>query len=89
MNISNRERLEASLSAGHLNRVPVILWRYFPMDDQDPLRLAQATIQFQKQFDFDAVKVTPTSSFCVKDWGVKDIWRGSSEGTRDYIKHPI
>jgi uroporphyrinogen decarboxylase len=89
MNISHRQRIEACLTAGSLDRVPVILWRHFPVDDQDPLRLAQATIHFQKQFDFDAVKVTPASSFCVKDWGAEDIWRGASEGTREYIKHPI
>lgn len=89
MNSNHRERIEACLSGKSLDRVPVMLWRHFPIDDQDPLRLAAATIQFQKQFDFDAVKVTPASSFCVKDWGAEDVWNGATEGTRDYIKFPI
>lgn len=89
MNLTHRERIEACLSGKQLDRVPVALWRHFPVDDQDPLRLAEATIQFQRQFDFDAVKVTPASSFCVKDWGIEDLWRGASEGTREYIKYPI
>ncbi len=89
MSRTHRERIEACLSGKSLDRVPVMLWRHFPVDDQEPLRLAAATVQFQRQFDFDAIKVTPASSYCVKDWGVDDAWRGAVEGTRDYTKHPI
>ncbi|MCS6906707.1 MAG: uroporphyrinogen decarboxylase family protein [Anaerolineales bacterium] len=89
MNLTHRERIEACLSGKTLDRVPVMLWRHFPVDDQDPYRLAAATVQFQRQFDFDAVKVTPASSFCVKDWGAEDLWQGDPEGTRNYIKYPV
>ncbi len=89
MSLSHRARIEACIEGKPLDRVPVMLWRHFPVDDQELLRLAAATIQFQKQFDFDAIKVTPASSYCVKDWGADDVWKGASEGTRDYIKHPI
>jgi uroporphyrinogen decarboxylase len=61
------------------------LWRHFPVDDQAPGSLASATVDFQRTYDFDLVKVTPSSSFCVKDWGARDEWRGAPEGTRDYI----
>jgi uroporphyrinogen decarboxylase len=44
---------------------------------------------FQRTFDFDLVKVTPASSYCLKDWGVQDTWRGNSEGTRDYDQRVI
>lgn len=90
--MNHRERLEACLSEERMDRPPVALWRHFPVDDQSPDSLAEATINFQKTFDFDLVKVTPASSFCIKDWGVRDEWRGSSEGTRVYqvraIQHP-
>lgn len=89
MNLNHRERLQACVSGGRVDRVPVALWRHFPVDDQDPKLLAKATIEFQRLFDFDLVKVTPASSFCLKDWGVQDAWRGSTEGTRDYIKRVI
>ena len=87
--MNHRERLEACLAGKAVDRVPVALWRHFPVDDQEPRRLAEATLNYQKTFDFDLVKVTPASSFCLKDWGVIDVWRGSSEGTRDYTKHVI
>lgn len=87
--ITHRQRLENCLSNHPLDRVPVALWRHFPVDDQTPEGLARATLDYQKFFDFDLVKVTPASSFCLKDWGVQDEWRGASEGTRDYTQRVI
>ncbi len=88
----HRERLEASIANQAVDRPPVALWRHFPVDDQSPARLSEATVDFQRAYDFDLVKVTPASSFCIKDWGAKDEWHGASEGTREYtqrvIQHP-
>ncbi len=81
---THRQRLEACLTNAVPDRVPVALWRHFPVDDQTPEGLAQAALAFQHSFDFDLVKVTPASSFCLKDWGVQDVWQGATEGTRDY-----
>lgn len=87
--ITHRQRLENCLSDSPNDRVPVALWRHFPVDDQTPEALAAATLEYQRTFDFDLVKVTPASSFCLKDWGAQDEWRGSSEGTRIYTKYVI
>lgn len=81
--------MENCLTNGPLDRPPVALWRHFPVDDQVAESLAIATINFQKTFDFDFIKVTPASSFCIKDWGIQDDWRGATEGTRDYTKRVI
>ncbi|MEJ5313187.1 MULTISPECIES: uroporphyrinogen decarboxylase family protein [Anaerolinea] len=90
--ISHRERLETCLSGEIPDRVPVALWRHFPVDDQTPEGLAASTAAFQRMYDFDLIKVTPASSFCLKDWGAEDEWRGNPEGTREYtrrvIQHP-
>lgn len=92
MSISHRERLETTLTGEKPDRPPIALWHHFPMDDQDPARQAKATIAFQNQFDLDFIKVMPASSFCIRDWGVEDEWRGHKEGTRAYthraIHHP-
>ncbi len=86
---THRERLEACLAGQQPDRTPVALWRHFPVDDQTPEGLAAATAAFQRTFDFDLIKVTPSSSFCIKDWGVDDRWTGNPEGTRDYIQRAI
>jgi len=82
--ITHRQRLETCLSGEKPDRSPVALWRHFQVDDQHPGRLAAAVLNFQKTYDFDLVKVTPASSYCIKDWGSQDEWRGAIEGTRDY-----
>ena len=86
---THRERIEACLSNQALDRPPVALWRHWPVDDQTPQGLARAILVFQRTFDFDLVKVTPSSSYCLRDWGAQDEWRGDSEGTRDYVGHVI
>jgi len=87
--LSHRDRMQALLANQHLDRLPIALWRHFPVDDQDPETLAAATLNFQNTFDFDLVKVTPASSFCLKDWGAEDRWEGNTEGTRKYTKHVV
>lgn len=88
-NMNKRERLEAAIHGQALDRPPVALWRHFPGDDQKAEDLAASTVAFQRQYDFDFIKVTPASSFCVRDWGVEDQWLGNQEGTREYSRQPV
>ncbi len=89
MALSKRERLERTVAGEETDRVPVALWRHWPGDDQRAVDLAEATIAFQRQWDFDFVKVTPASSYCVTDYGVQDRWQGNLEGTREYVRHAV
>lgn len=86
---THKERIQASMKGEVIDHPPVALWRHFPVDDQSPGTLAKATLHFQQTYDFDLVKVTPASSFCLKDWGVEDEWKGHTEGTRQYTKRVI
>lgn len=87
--LTHRQRMENCLSGNANDRPPVALWRHFPVDDQDPGLLAKATLHYQTTYDFDLVKVTPASSYCLRDWGVEDEWRGAGEGTRQYTRRVI
>jgi uroporphyrinogen decarboxylase len=87
--MNHYQRLEATIAKEAVDRPAIALWRHFPVDDQSPVNLADATISFQRDYDFDLVKVTPASSFSVRDWGAQDEWRGASEGTRDYTRRVI
>ncbi len=83
--LSHRKRLEKVLSGEKADRIPFSFWRHFPIDDQSPEGLARSVLEYQALYDFDFVKVTPSSSFCLSDYGIKDEWRGNPEGTRDYV----
>ncbi|MCS7221415.1 MAG: uroporphyrinogen decarboxylase family protein [Anaerolineae bacterium] len=87
--MSKRERLEATFRGQPVDRVAVALWRHWPVDDQRAEDLARSTIAFQREFDFDFIKVTPSSDFCLEDWGTESVWLGDSEGTRQYVRHPV
>lgn len=89
MALSKRERLERLMAGERADRPGVALWRHWPGDDQDAVELARSTIEWQQQYDWDFVKVTPDSNFCVDCWGVRSRWAGGDEGSRKYVSHPI
>ncbi|MEJ2748869.1 MAG: uroporphyrinogen decarboxylase family protein [Anaerolineae bacterium] len=86
---NKRQRLEAAIAGEAPDRIPVALWRHWPGDDQDAEALAAAHLQWQRDYDWDLLKVGPSSSYSVVDWGVRDHWVGHIEGTREYTHRPI
>jgi uroporphyrinogen decarboxylase len=87
--MNKRERLEKTVAGEATDRVPVAFWRHWPGDDQRPADLARSILDFQQRWDFDLIKVTPSSSYCIKDYGVEDQWVGHLEGTRQYTKRAV
>ena len=82
--LRKRRRLEATMAGEPADRPPVALWRHWPGDDQRGPDLARATLAFQRTFDFDFIKVTPSSNYCLADWAAESQWVGHFHGTRDY-----
>ncbi len=83
--MSKRARLEATIAGEPVDRVAAALWRHWPVDDQRGEDLARSTLDFQRAFDFDFIKVTPSSNYCLADWGAESRWVGKTdEGTREW-----
>ena len=80
--MDKRTRLETIFAGERPDRPAVALWRHWPVDDQRGDALARATLEFQQIFDFDFVKVTPSSNYCVAGYGAETRWEGNLEGTR-------
>ena len=87
--MTKRERLSATINGQEVDRIAVALWRHFPGDDQRPADLAQSQLVWQREYDWDFIKVSPSSSFHVLDWGVQDEWQGGNEGSRVYTKRVV
>ena len=83
--MTRRERLLATIAGEPTDRIAVALWRHFPGDDQRPADLADATLTWQAQYDWDFIKVSPASSYCLVDWGIQTRFGGGDEGTREYL----
>lgn len=87
--MTRRERLQATVAGAPVDRPAVALWRHFPGDDQRPADLASATLMWQATWDWDFIKVSPASSYCLVDWGVEDRWIGGDEGNRQYTRRVV
>ncbi len=79
----------AAVAGTPVDVVPVALWRHFPKDDQRAESLATAHVAFQQQYEWDFLKVTPTSGYYGDDWGLRAGYRSNREGTRHYSDRPI
>lgn len=84
-----RQRIWAAIRGEPVDRVPIALWRHFPYEDQTAEGLAKAVVDFQLQFDFDLVKVTPTSGYPAEAWGAELVHADNSNGTRNYVRRPV
>lgn len=87
--MNKRERIWAAIHGEPVDRVPIALWRHFPYVDQTAAGLARAVADFQFQFDFDLVKVTPTSGYPAEAWGARLEHADNAEGTRKYLHRPV
>ena len=87
--MTKRERLEATFAGDVVDRPAVALWRHWPIDDLHGPELARATLAFQTDYDFDFIKVTPNSNYCVAGYGAETRWVGNEEGTYSWGERVI
>lgn len=77
--LSKRDLLLATVARKKTDRIPVAMWRHFPVDDQTPEGFVNITAAFQNEFDFDLIKVMPSWFYHIEDYG----------GTASYKGHPM
>ncbi len=84
--MTKRERLQAALLGQPVDRMPVAFWRHFPGDDQREDSLVQVSLDFQRRYDLDFIKLPVSSSYTVTDYGVKHEYRSNIGGDRTYTE---
>jgi len=77
-----RELLTRVLGGESVEICPVFCWKHHPELDQNAGTLAAATLAFQERFDCDLVKVSPASTYQLRDYGLVDAWRNDPVGRR-------
>jgi len=83
------ERLRAAIKGEETDRTCVALWKHYPVDDMTAEGLAQVSLDFQKRFDWDIVKFTPTGTYGVMDWGTETVWQPNNMGVRNAVKFAV
>jgi len=87
--MSHRTRLEAAFKGLPVDRPPVSFWRHFPGRDHTVDLLVAATVEFQRRFDLDLVKLMPTGMYPVIDYGVEVEPSTDDLGTTRYVTGPV
>lgn len=76
--------------AGHKpDRTPLAFWRHWPDADQDGASLARATVEFQRRYDFDFVKVSAPSNYAVAGWGGGSRRSATAVGSREWADRAV
>ena len=87
--MTKRQRIKAAIAGEKVDRMPVAFWRHWPIDDQEAESLARVALDFYTRYDFDFIKIPPSSSYCVDDYGLKHEFLGKLIGERDFLETPI
>ncbi len=64
------DRVRAALSGAAVDRPPVSMWRHFFGQENSAADLAGAMLAFQREYDWDFMKVNPRATYHNEDWGV-------------------
>jgi uroporphyrinogen decarboxylase len=87
--MTSLERVAAALAGEMVDRPPVSLWMHFPERDQTAEALADVTLEWQREFGFDFIKLMPPGDYATIDWGAESSYQGSPGGTRQTTKFPV
>lgn len=87
--MTHRERVRATLEGRPTDRPPISLWHHFPGEDDTARALAGATIEFQRRYDVDLVKLMPTGMYPAIDYGVTVRPSNDDIGTTRFAAGPI
>jgi len=71
-----RERVSAALHGRPLDRPPVSFWGHFYHRESTARDLVDATLEFQREYAWDWVKLNPRKHYHVEPWGVSYRYSG-------------
>jgi len=87
--MNRRQRLEAAVTGGQPDRVPVSAWGHFYPQETSAEGLADVMLDFFQRYDWDFLKVHARASYHVEGWGFS--YEPSTDPARLHVctGHPI
>ena len=85
--MNHRERVLACLAGCDVDRPPAGMWRHFYAEETAPDTLAEAMLGFQREYDWDFMKVNPRASYHAEDWGLT--MRAGGDGSPVPVSWPV
>lgn len=88
--MTKKERIEAAIKGGDVDRIPFSFWSHFPGVDMDPLKNAEHSFAMYKTYDIDILKTMNNGMYSVEDYGVSvDYSSIEKGGVAAVTKSPI
>ena len=75
--MTSRERVWAALRGEPVDRPPVSFWGHFYDRESSAKDLVEATLEFQREYGWDWVKLNPRKHYHVEPWGVSYRYSGT------------
>ena len=85
--MSHRERVLACLAGRDVDRPPASMWRHFYAEETAADTLAEAMLGFQREYDWDFMKVNPRASYHAEDWGLE--MRSGGDNPPEPVSWPV
>ena len=84
--MTHQERVRATLERRDIDRVAVSMWRHFYKDETTAEGLAASMLGFQREYDWDFMKVNPRASYHAEGWGMRTSY---ATGEPKVIETPV
>ena len=88
--VTKKERIYNAVNGLKTDRQPYAMWTHLPGIDLDPVKLAETTYQFFKEYDIDLIKTMNNGMYAIEDFGCEvdysDIAKG---GVAKVVKTPV
>jgi uroporphyrinogen decarboxylase len=86
---NHRERLELILAGEKPDRFAASFWRHYFHLENNAVGTAEAMLGFQREFDWDFMKINPRADYHVQDWGLKLEYSRSELEKHKKLSFPI
>lgn len=86
---SHRERIQMIIAGETPDRFAASFWRHFFHMEHHGEGLVEAMLAFQKEFDWDFMKINPRADFHIEDWGHRSTWSRNEFRKHEKIAHPV
>jgi uroporphyrinogen decarboxylase len=87
--LSHHERLLTILAGDRPDRYAASFWRHFYHMENNADGTAEAMLSFQREFDWDFMKINPRADYHIEDWGFEQIWSKGEFEKHKKTRYPI
>jgi uroporphyrinogen decarboxylase len=87
--MNHRQRVLAAVAGDPVDRPPVSFWGHAYHRESTASDLAQATLEFRDQYDWDFVKLNPRASYHAEVWGLTMKYSGIPDDKPKRVDFPV